>query len=323
VVASPPPGRSSDGAHEIVGAAETEPRLFGVLVTFRRPEDLAGTLRACAGQSRTLDGLVVVDNDPTPLTQGTVERLAPEAEYLPAAENLGPAGGIAWGMQRILERADDGDWVVVLDDDDPPPRPTVFEELAGFAAESSRAVPATAAVGMNGARFDRARGRLVRVPDEELRGRVEVDFFGGNQCPLYSVRALRAVGVARRDLFFGFDDLELGVRLRDAGYALYAPGRMWRDARTAWGGLGARPRPRLLLTEPSWRRYYSLRNLVVILRGCGSPWAAVRVSLVVAVLKPVANLPFRPRVAWRTLVLGSRACRDGWMGRMGRTVEPE
>ena len=40
------------------------PRLLGVLVTFRRPEDLGETLHRLAEQDRKLDTLVVVDNEP-------------------------------------------------------------------------------------------------------------------------------------------------------------------------------------------------------------------------------------------------------------------
>jgi glycosyltransferase involved in cell wall biosynthesis len=299
-----------------------EPHLHGVLVTFRRPEQLAATLSAVVGQSRPLDHLVVVDNAPAPRTEEILRSALPEASYVAAPENLGPAGGIALGVEHVLESAREGDWVVVLDDDDPPPRPDVFATLADFATEMAGRDPATGAVGLSGARFDRRRGRMVRVPDGDLRGAVRVDYIAGNQFPFYSADALRAVGPPRRDLFFGFDDLELGMRLADCGYSLYGCGATWLRSRTDAGRLGPRPGPALALAEPGWRRYYSIRNLVAILREAGATQGAVRVSIVVALAKPCSNLLVHPRLAIRHLALGSRACRDAWTGRMGRRVEP-
>jgi glycosyltransferase involved in cell wall biosynthesis len=297
-------------------------RLLGVLVTYRRPDDLATSLAVLAAQTRPLDRLVVVDNAASPATRAQVDAADPRATYLDSGENLGPAGGIALGMDELLASARDDDWVVVLDDDDAPRRPDALAVLGAFADETRARDPRTGAVGLTGARFDRRRGRTVRVPDDELHGAVRVDYVAGNQVPLYSVRALRAVGVAQRDLFFGFDDLELGLRLQDAGFALFASGATWRRAREDAGRLGAVPGPARTLAEPGWRRYYSQRNLVAILRAHGAPAGAARVTAVVAIAKPLANLVRSPGLALRHLGLGIRASFDGWTGRLGRRVEP-
>ena len=162
---------------------------------------------------------------------------------------------------------------------------------------------------------------MVRVGDEELRGAVDVDCIAGNQFPVYSVAAVRAVGPFRSDLFFGFEELEFGLRLHDAGYALYCHGTTWYDRRAAYGRLGAQLAPSRSLSELTWRRYYALRNLICILRDCGSTRAALRVTLVTGVVKPLAN-PRDLRHALRHLHQNLRACRDAWTRRMGRTMEP-
>lgn len=302
--------------------SRAEPRLFGVLVTFRRAEQLASTLTAIADQTRPLDDLVVVDNDPAPETRQIVRTATPAAEYIPSPENLGPAGGIALGMRRLLERAGERDWIMTLDDDDPPPDASTFATLCEFAAEMSECQPPTAAVGLAGARFDRRSGQIVRVGDEDLRGAVAVDCIAGNQFPVYSVAAVRAVGPFRSDLFFGLEELEFGLRLRDAGYALCCPGPAWYDRRVAKGRLGTHLVPSRSLGELTWRRYYALRNLICILRDCGATPAAVRVTLVTGIAKPLANAPRGLRRALQHLHQNVRACRDAWTGRMGRTVEP-
>jgi rhamnopyranosyl-N-acetylglucosaminyl-diphospho-decaprenol beta-1,3/1,4-galactofuranosyltransferase len=296
--------------------------VHGVLVTYRRPQPLVASLTAIASQTRPFDRLIVVDNGPCAENERAVHDLVPAAEYVAAPDNLGPAGGIAVGMRRVLAHAGDDDWVMTLDDDDPLPEPGATAMLTDFAAESRARDPATGGVGRSGTRFNRRLGRIVRVPDDELRGAVPVDCIAGNQHPLYAVRALRAVGPPRAELFFGLEELEFGVRLRDAGYALYGHGPTWYDGRDREGRLGARLEPAHSLADATWRRYYSLRNLVWILRELGQPRSALRVTLVTGVAKPVANLAVDPRSALRHLGLNLAACRDAWTNRMGRTVDP-
>jgi hypothetical protein len=74
--------------------------------------------------------------------------------------------------------------------------------------------------------------------------------------------------------------------------------------------------------EANWREYYSLRNAIYILRDHGKLLSALRLS-VIGAAKPVLNLPVAPRRAWQQLRLRWKAIVDGWLGRMGRRVEPE
>ena len=299
--------------------------LHGLLITYRRPAELAQTLARLAGQSRRLDRLVVVDNHPTPETRELVRSTAPAqapSDYVAAPENLGPAGGIALGVLAIDRFAADQDWIVLLDDDNPPATGSLLEELEGFGERMRGQDPATGAVGLVGARFDPGAGRLRRVPDTELVDGVAVDYVGGGQFPFYRVEAVRAVGNFRQDLFFGFDDLEYGLRLRAAGYAIYGHGTLWREERRRQGRLGLTVRPAAGVSEPSWRRYYSLRNLIAILRSSGNARGALRVTVVTGLAVPALNLARRPRLAARNLGLNARACLHAWTGRMGRTVDP-
>lgn len=301
-------------------------RLVGVLVTFRRPVELSDSLARLADQDRRLDHLVVVDNDGSSAVAHQVEAFAQsghDAVYVATPENLGPAGGIALGMRHALRRADDRDWIVLVDDDDPAERTDLLAELSDFGEAMLAAEPMTAGVGLVGARFDPTRGRLYRLSDDEIDGPVPIDYIGGNQFPFYLAGAVRTVGVFDSSLFFGFDDLEYGLRLRRAGYKLFASGPLWLEQRRGAGRLGLTVTPSRTVSGVGWRRYYSLRNLIEILRSDGQSGAAARVALVRGIGKPLVNLPREPRLAWRHLSLGLRACRDGWMGKMGRTIEPD
>jgi glycosyltransferase involved in cell wall biosynthesis len=301
------------------------PALHGVLVTYRRPDALTTSLETVTRQERRLDTLVVVDNDPLESARGLVEslgRVSPRPTYVPAGRNLGPAGGIALGMRQVLARAQDDDWVVLLDDDDPPLTTDALRLLAELGTTLRDEDPRTAAVGASGTNFDVARARALRIPDSALQGAVPSSCIGGNQLPLYSVHAIRAVGVFDERLFFGFEELDYGLRLWASGFTVYAHGDVWLRSRRHHGRIGMTTAPQRTLTEPTWRRYYSLRNLIVILRKRGHHLAAL--GLVArSIAKPVSNLPRTPSLAVRHLRLNGRAIADAYLGRMGLTVPPQ
>jgi rhamnopyranosyl-N-acetylglucosaminyl-diphospho-decaprenol beta-1,3/1,4-galactofuranosyltransferase len=298
--------------------------VHGVLVTYQRPDEVKAYLEALATQTRRVDTLLVVDNDPAESARAIVEGYDLDGtaiDYLATGDNLGPAGGIALGMNHVLETAADDEWVALLDDDDPPRTPEMLETLQDFGSRLREEDPRVAGVGICGGRFDRSRGKIVHVEDHELSGPVPSCGVAGNQLPLFSVHAIRAVGVFDADLFFGFEEFEYGMRLADSGFLVYAHGDLWLRERTHHRRLNRRSRPDRRLGEVNWRRYYSLRNLVYIMRRHGSRQAALRLSLI-GLGKPVYNVPRSPRLAWKHLQLNARAVADAYLGHMGRTVEP-
>lgn len=309
-----------------ISPAAGRPALYGILITYRRPGAFRKIVARLMEQTRPLDRLVVVDNEPSPEVEESLagyRASGRRADYVAAPENLGPAGGIALGMRTLLASAGDDDWVVLLDDDDPPAAGDALSQVERFAHGAMSSDERTAGVGVSGARFDWRRGRPVRLPDRDLEGAVPVDYVGGNKLPTYRVGAIRETGPFRGDLFFGFDDLEFGLRLQRAGFALYVDGERWLERRTDRGRIGISPEPSLELGAVTWRRYYSLRNVIWILRSHGRSWTAARVALTVGFGKPLLQLPRSPGLALRHLWINWRACLDGWRGRMGRTLEPE
>lgn len=311
-------------------------RLHGVLVTFDRPKALQRTMGRLLAQTRRPDTLLVVDNgvvEPAEAVAADFRERGLPVDYRASGDNIGPAGGFALGMADVLDTAGDDDWIVLLDDDDPPYFDDALEGAMVFASEQLQRDPRTGGVGISGGRFDLTRGRVVRIGDSEINGPVLVDHITGGGLPTYRVAAIRDVGVMRADLFFGFEELELGLRLTAGGYRLYADGEAWRNRKIDKRGKGLLPpeevsaarasRTSVRVTPASWRRYYSLRNLILILRASGNRFAALRVSVSRGIGKPLVNLFVSPRTAATQLALGWRAVKDGWMGRTGRTFEPE
>jgi rhamnopyranosyl-N-acetylglucosaminyl-diphospho-decaprenol beta-1,3/1,4-galactofuranosyltransferase len=284
-------------------------------------------LRKLAEQTRSLDHLLVIDNHPLEANReafADYERAGHDATYLPQPDNLGPAGGYAAGMSRALDdlRGTDDAWVVLVDDDDPPRGPTLLDRMTRFAEEMIHRDPSTGAVGAAGARFDVRRGRVDRPRDAELTGPVPIHWIGNNILPLYAVDALRKVGPMDPRLFFGFEELDLGLRLGRDGFHLYANGSLMLEGRRVSGGLGGTPGPSWRNLGVVWRRYYTIRNLIWTLRRNGAAMAAARVTLSVGILKPLLGLLIGPTDRFAFAAASFRGCFDGWTGRMGRRVEP-
>lgn len=292
-------------------------RVHAIAVTYRRPAILRTTVQAFLAQSRPPDTLWIIDNEPSDELENWVSTL-PNTTYCRSPGNVGPAGGIAIGMRRVLETADANDLVLLIDDDDPPPFPDAVAGVVNILEEATRGEK-IAGSGLVGSRFDRSNGFTKRIPDAELVGLVDVDYIAGNQLPIYRVDCIREVGVFDEDLFFGFDDLEYGLRVRAAGWRLVVDGGRMTELRERAGRLGLGPRiPGKGL--PQWRRYYSSRNIVAIARQYGTRGAQFRAFI-------HAGLGASVRTAtWlrspKTALGAMRGGIDGLRGRTGRVMVP-
>ena len=105
-----------------------------VVVTHRRPDELAKSLDAVCAQSRIPDHLVVVDNDDDARVRDIVNGQPIATTYLGSRRNLGGAGGFALGMLHALALG--ADWVWLADDDGRPQDSDVLGHTAGVCAEA-------------------------------------------------------------------------------------------------------------------------------------------------------------------------------------------
>lgn len=304
-----------------------ESKLWAVLLTYNRPADLRDHLAALRSQVRRPDHLVVVDNGDLDGETATIvaahRDLGQDVSLVQTGENLGPAGGWALGVRGVLKRAAPADWLLLLDDNDPPRTDGVLRDIEALARRSHALDPHVGGAGLIGARFDRHRGVVTRLRDNELSGTVDVDTFGGGTFPLYRIEALQAVGGLRADLFFGFEDLDLGLRLRECGYRLVIDGPLMEAERRHAGNLGL---PAVRRTRPGdaspWRRYYTVRNVILICRELGFRRAAILSTLRAGIAGPlVAAIRRDPQ--WRELGrMSVKGAADAWRGRTGAVVAP-
>ena len=153
--------------------------MHGLVVTYARPESLRRVV-AKLGEGG-LASVTVVDNAPTSASLAAAQSGASRlpTDYVAMPENVGPAGGLAAGVERILERCSDDDWILVANDDGMPNPSGTVDRLHDFAEWMVGHGAVVGAVGIAGARFDRRTGRLVRPRDAELFGPVTVDYVAG------------------------------------------------------------------------------------------------------------------------------------------------
>lgn len=293
--------------------------IWSIIVTYRRPAQLRSMLADLENQTSPPDRTLVVDNDLG--RSGFTPSQEYGVDYVHSGFNLGPAGGIALGMQWVLDRADDRDWLLLLDDDDPPPASDSIQSLVELAQLCEAEDPAIAGVGLVGSLWDHRRAYTRRPADDRLHGHLRVDLIGGGHLPLYRIGAVRAVGTFQGDLFFGFEEAEYGLRLRNAGYHLYVDGDKWRRRREDSGRSGlTRAAFRTPADVAPWRRYYTARNLTVLARRYGT-----LASLINAGLRYGLGGSLRLAAAGRSgaeILLPLRGVYHGLFGRLGLTIDP-
>ncbi|MFD4293724.1 glycosyltransferase [Rhodococcus sp. NPDC058505] len=193
--------------------------IIGVVVTHRRRELLAASLRVLAAQTRPLDHLVVVDNADEADVRKLVESASVPTTYIGSKHNLGGAGGFALGMLHALALG--ADWVWLADDDGRPEGPDVLAALLACAERNALAEVSPVVCNIDepdrlafplrrGLEWRRTRSEL---GDGDLLPGIASLFNGA----LFSAAAIDAVGVPDLRLFVRGDEVEVHRRLVRSG----------------------------------------------------------------------------------------------------------
>src|SRR6201996_2012930 len=151
-----------------------------VVVTHRRPDELAKSLDALSTQSRLPDQLIVVDNDHDDRVRDLVNGQPIATTYLPSRRNLGGAGGFALGMLHALALG--ADWVWLADDDGRPQDSHVLQTLLACAQKHDLAEVSPMVCNMDDPdrlAFPLRRGLVWRRQTSELRTAKGQDLLAG------------------------------------------------------------------------------------------------------------------------------------------------
>lgn len=200
-------------------------RVFAVVVTHRRPDELATSLDVLTTQSRLPDHLIVVDNAPDDRVRDLVAGQPIPTTYLASRRNLGGAGGFALGILHALALG--ADWVWLADDDGHPADTHVLATLLACADKHGLAEVSPMVCNLDDAArlaFPLRRGLVWRRRVRELRsrnGQADQDLLSGIASlfngALFAASTFEAIGVPDLRLFVRGDEVEMHRRLVRSG----------------------------------------------------------------------------------------------------------
>lgn len=193
-----------------------------VVVTHRRPDELAKSLDIVTAQSRRPDHLIVIDNDADDRVRDIVAGQPIPTTYLGSQRNLGGAGGFALGMLHALALG--ADWVWLADDDGRPQDSEVLETLLRCAERHGLAEVSPMVCNLEQPErlaFPLRRGLAWRRLASELRTDGSGDLLPGIASlfngALFRASTIEAVGVPDLRLFIRGDETEVHRRLIRTG----------------------------------------------------------------------------------------------------------
>ncbi|MGW4241013.1 galactofuranosyltransferase GlfT1 [Nocardia sp. NPDC004722] len=194
-------------------------RIVAIVVTHKRRELLAESLKVLSSQTRPIDHLIVVDNGNEAEVGELVKQQPMETTYLGSEHNLGGAGGFALGMLHALTMG--ADWVWLADDDGRPEGPEVLATLFDCARRHQlvEVSPVVADIDdPDRLAFPLRRGVVWRRLRSELG---DEDFLPGIASlfngALVSAEAVDKIGVPDLRLFVRGDEVEVHRRLVRSG----------------------------------------------------------------------------------------------------------
>ncbi|MDG4668308.1 glycosyltransferase family 2 protein [Mycobacterium sp. 236(2023)] len=243
-------------------------RIITVVVTHRRPDELAKSLGVLVSQSRLPDHLIVVDNDDDPVVRDLVAGQPIPTTYVGSQRNLGGAGGFALGMLHALSMG--ADWVWLADDDGRPQDSEVLATLLACAEQHGLAQVSPMICDLDNPdklAFPLRRGIVWRRWVSELRTDAELPDFMPGISHLFNGALFRAdtidvVGVPDLRLFFRGDETEVHRRLLRSGLpfgtclqAVYLHPQGSDEFKPILGG-----RMHTQYPENETKRYYTYRN---------------------------------------------------------------
>ncbi|HEY0227351.1 MAG TPA: glycosyltransferase family 2 protein [Mycobacterium sp.] len=239
------------------------------VVTHRRPDELAKSLDMLSTQTRSVDHLIVVDNDGAAdsRVRDVVAAQPIPTTYLASRRNLGGAGGFALGILHAL--AHGADWVWLADDDGHPQDTRVLETLLACADKHGLGEVSPMVCNSDDPErlaFPRRRGLLWRRRASELRTDAGQDLLPGIASlfngALFRATTLEAVGVPDLRLFIRGDEVEVHRRLVRSGLpfgtcldAIYLHPSGSEEFRPILGG-----RMHTQYPDNPTKRYFTYRN---------------------------------------------------------------
>jgi len=206
------------------------PRVGVAVLNYRGAADTITCLASLRAVPEPVE-VIVVDNGSNDDSLEAIRAAAPDVELVPTGENLGFGRGNNLAIERFLERGCDFVWVLNND-------ATVEARSLGALLDTAATDERLGAVGSviyhadrptdvqtwGGGSVSLRSGRTLDATTPSGR----VDYITAASA-LYRSAALRDAGAFDPDYFFLYEDVDLGLRLREHGWAIaVAPrSRVW------------------------------------------------------------------------------------------------
>lgn len=295
-------------------------RRVGVVVLTWNSAEVIGDCIASVLASELPMKVCVVDNASTDGTPELVARSFPDVELIQTGENLGYAGGNNVGISELLRQG--MDYVFVLNPDATIEPGTVGRLLARASADPDLAAVSPVItykdsdrIWYGGSEIDWRTGETKHSHEGQMLGSVRLPEFASRFCGcavLLRSAALARTGLFDERLFLYFEDTELSVRLRKAGFKIgVESSAVCRHANSTSTGGG----------KSGVYQYYMTRNRLVLLEEhSGMPVPTLLAVRLAFSLKELAIVFRKHGVRAARDLVGAHvmAYRDYSRGRLGR-----
>jgi len=286
------------------------------IMTFERANILAVTIESLLNQTVIPEKILIIDNSLSDETKLLIERIDnPRIAYHKVGFNAGPAGAARIGLEKLTEEG--YQWIYWGDDDDPPTFDDTFEKL--FLIINNKSFNKLGMVGAVGQWFNRLTGTIERIPTNIIKENdiVEVDSVAGNQSMIVNAEVIKMGIFPDENLFFGFEELDFCLKIRKAGLKIMVSSELFIRAREKYN--------RISFTKSIYhksdliylkRQYYSLRNLLIILKR-----EQLYPAYVFNLLKGLGKSLWGFRYGWeygmKNFLYLVQGIRDSWLVRLG------
>lgn len=300
--------------------------IAAVLVTYNRQCLLADCLNALLGQTRPLDRIILIDNAST---DGTAEWLQargythhPRINYLRLPENRGGAGGFHAGVQHGFTHGYDWLWLL---DDDACPQPDALAQLLACQPQSQHLYGSTAIAP------DDPQHRLCWPTSTP--GGACLEYQTDLSDPLLEIQSLtflglfvhhqiiQQIGLPDFTMFLAGDDIDYCERARKTGARLFlVTGSRLHHPLPARRTITLPGRRLYNLILPPWKRYYDVRNRMLIARRHYGRrlWTETLPGLLIRLIDSLRHDPDR----WQQLTAYLHGFHDGFRNRTGPRRRP-
>lgn len=294
---------------------------FGnVIVTFNRKELLIESINSILKQSIAVEKIIVVDNCSS---DGTYDLLheqgilnIPQVEYYRLNDNIGGAGGFAYGLKKAMDF--NLDWVT-FSDDDAIYLPGYFNQIQEAIKTNPDVYAFTGTVRLENDDLQISHRRRVtdwnkikmtNVPIEDYKENFYLDTFTFVGVTLSS-KIIKKIGLPDKEYFIWWDDIEYSLRARKYTKIINVSKAVVLHKRAA---------PDLSKDyKEDWREYYGYRNQIVTKRKHAKNKIVVNIYLILWMIKKIifVTSSFYKGHRVRLIKLYIRAFKDAYSNKMG------